>query len=1029
MRRVESRGYDQLQGDYLRRGNRTESYPAASSSLAEARKELARQREQELIAHARSGFSSSGEEGERRRTRQQRHAEPVYPSYQDIRERKLADEKLYHGEAFENAPQQHLKHRQSHDHRVQFEDERNAFRGRQGSGWDDDETGLVQWARERARLRPQNEPVRSRAPTPPTYQSPPSKQNDGIEEVLRSISAPVFPAGGIATLGQRVVTESAKKSQQRKYAEELQAQIREKNEAKRKERTSSQAQCVREQKTHVMHSASEAPHHPTVNGLSTRDAGKPHRMEGPERSFKQHTEEHHSSGGRFPYTQQAFPGPGQYYPGPHQPYPPSYAPSTYYNTQWGPPPPPHSFHYLHYPPPPMPQHPRHADPYYNPYYPPHPLYGEPQHQGMPQQRKEMDSLSYKDGLNESEEYSLPSSNSTDVKKLDKDRYRNELKMQMQEKRERESKSRLEKEQYERGREAEIEGYNPWGKGGGGAPVRDMQGRLVADLRKMRRINNDRLINKNSPVPPHSSDGGRVVDTSPAKHSMHHSPRQDSSPYSYTPAVTEDEFKRKTQLEYRDFLKQQVEEKEAEKKRQEEIIKMEEQKELDRIKREQVKLKEDYAKEQEMIRQREEEAKRKNMALQAELEKKRQEEAQRMKEEEMKELERERRANEHKRAEPVLTYQPRSVSPPVPTVAHRQEMRAQPLPKTSVAAAVPHNSSYWRSKSPPVPALQHKMVTQTPLLPSPPPVEAVPFRTTSPPVPAVVKKLKAERKKATTGEPAPAPSSLPLQEQTNSEAQGPSVAREPLPPPALDRRPLGHVSRPTCDPTQENKPILEKLSELKNHLQRKKERAMWSVGKSEAIPAHGTTAGPPQGPTSKAIEDFKMQIKYGHPIKPRLDLQRHFPRAPDSESALEVQQDFLLNRQEEELDRLRGRNGRRTLFPSSHVSRHFGAEELFPKGRVEQKQLYPWERKASSNRIPSADAVSVSTIGVDDIAARNEDRVRRLEAILNADISADPGSSLQALMAGNSSTRAGLESRSSEQSLECETTFHSHPIIH
>ena len=47
--------------------------------------------------------------------------------------------------------------------------------------------------------------------------------------------------------------------------------------------------------------------------------------------------------------------------------------------------------------------------------------------------------------------------------------------------EKDRKKRLEKEEKERydaKLEAEAANYNPWGKGGGGAPMRDQKGKIV-----------------------------------------------------------------------------------------------------------------------------------------------------------------------------------------------------------------------------------------------------------------------------------------------------------------------------------------------------------------------------------------------------------------------------------------------------------------------------------------------------------------------------------------------------------------------
>lgn len=52
-------------------------------------------------------------------------------------------------------------------------------------------------------------------------------------------------------------------------------------------------------------------------------------------------------------------------------------------------------------------------------------------------------------------------------------------MQIKEREERRRQEKEEKERYEARLEAEMRNYNPWGKGGGGAPLRDKKGNLIS----------------------------------------------------------------------------------------------------------------------------------------------------------------------------------------------------------------------------------------------------------------------------------------------------------------------------------------------------------------------------------------------------------------------------------------------------------------------------------------------------------------------------------------------------------------------
>uniref|UniRef100_A0A7N5KF75 Centrosome and spindle pole associated protein 1 n=1 Tax=Ailuropoda melanoleuca TaxID=9646 RepID=A0A7N5KF75_AILME len=60
-------------------------------------------------------------------------------------------------------------------------------------------------------------------------------------------------------------------------------------------------------------------------------------------------------------------------------------------------------------------------------------------------------------------------------------YQEALQQQIREREERRKREREEKEEYEAKLEAEMRSYNPWGKGGGGAPLRDAKGNLISML--------------------------------------------------------------------------------------------------------------------------------------------------------------------------------------------------------------------------------------------------------------------------------------------------------------------------------------------------------------------------------------------------------------------------------------------------------------------------------------------------------------------------------------------------------------------
>ena len=59
---------------------------------------------------------------------------------------------------------------------------------------------------------------------------------------------------------------------------------------------------------------------------------------------------------------------------------------------------------------------------------------------------------------------------------------------MAEKNQRKVAEKRKQDEYDRRLEREIATYDPFGKGGGGAPVRDVNGRLITDLRQMKVVN-------------------------------------------------------------------------------------------------------------------------------------------------------------------------------------------------------------------------------------------------------------------------------------------------------------------------------------------------------------------------------------------------------------------------------------------------------------------------------------------------------------------------------------------------------------
>ncbi|KAM3850332.1 centrosome and spindle pole-associated protein 1-like [Diretmus argenteus] len=67
-------------------------------------------------------------------------------------------------------------------------------------------------------------------------------------------------------------------------------------------------------------------------------------------------------------------------------------------------------------------------------------------------------------------------------------YKEALKKQIQERQERRRQEREETDRYEAQLEANMKNHQPWGRGGGGAPLRDSTGNLITDLHQMHKLN-------------------------------------------------------------------------------------------------------------------------------------------------------------------------------------------------------------------------------------------------------------------------------------------------------------------------------------------------------------------------------------------------------------------------------------------------------------------------------------------------------------------------------------------------------------
>lgn len=1033
--------------------------------ITELRQQMQQEREMELSRLGRTSEPPSDGDGGHR-PRVQRDSD----HYSNVREQRLAEERQYREQAYDDPRigvyQRGIQPGRRWDeneppsrHRVRF-DESGSDRSsgpHPPRSWDDEEKELMSWARGRGRQAGQG---RGRALTPPGYESP-QKQAMPANSRLRSISAPVV-AEGITSIGAR--DDSKKRDRQRQYAEELRAQIREKEEMKRKEKLDSQEHSPRERPDKKPPSViTEVPPRLQVERLQPPFVDEKTETDGPRRAKMSPRHDKHE---RYsPYYYLPPPAPPPHYANYHQycpDYPPQWPPAPYH---WPRPPYPPPSHYPmdpYYPHPPPP----HMG---NPYLPPE--FGDwkrdrVEHDGGKSTRFVTERPQSKLGDEAGgPEWPLPlseiSGNSRGGKRLNKASYRAELEKQMQEKRDRDARKRMERENYDIKKAAEV--YDPFGKEGCGAPVRDKHGKVVADLKQMRKKNEDKLLRAGSESPsgsplPADSSSGRLQ-------------HQETSPSVSTSRDWKaiEEAQRKSAIEeYRESLKRQVEEKEEVKRREKEQLKLEEQRELERLEAERKKLQEDYKLEVEKQRRKEMELKAKNEALQRQLEERRRLEALRKQGEELMEAELAAEAKNQALTERLEQQPPhqqwRARSPPVPTVRHKMthELFSE-LPPTPMG-----QPQTYLSTSPPVPTLRNRLQQhhQPPLDTEVPPHEhtdAPPPRG-SPPVPALRNKIGLEATSIATdgesdGPPLRVSNSPPVPAVRNKMARGvtladpPTLADQPRPV-ARDQPPL-----PETKVQKDSADVIKGLSDLRKHLQGEQSRVAKQSGAtifSNAMLPKPRLAGPwvrrgDAAPSSAALKEF-IALKSS-----RDEFSEKFPNVPQSKAALDAEQVALLRHQEENLTRLRGKTRDTTeatldvpirhrnsdnLVDSASVRlpgssqwegpRHVPSEGLTSGGPKQPRRQWQQPPSAAHHRPGSPGAFSqfsVLTVDMDSIARKNAERERRLEAILNASNRPGNSSNPQAVLhsflrrtdRGDALTKGC--SQQSERSLDCETSFH------
>ncbi|XP_048363427.1 centrosome and spindle pole-associated protein 1 isoform X4 [Sphaerodactylus townsendi] len=298
-------------------------------------------------------------------------------------------------------------------------------------------------------------------------------------------------------------------------------------------------------------------------------------------------------------------------------------------------------------------------------------------------------------------------------------YQQELQKQIKEREERRRKEKEEKEQYEAKLEAEMRNYNPWGKEGGGAPLRDKKGNLITDLNVMHKQNEDAYHNPEARVYEDkravvsvdlSLASPRLENTDESTNKIAGCNYTQTSPYArgnvFGEQPTPEQLRR--QESYKNFLRFQIEEKRKREEAERERRRLEEEREEKILAEQRARIQREYEEEQEKKRRREEEQRLKNEEL-CRLAEERKKEAEKKKQEEEERLDKQLKQfgerEKHIRMEGEKSLD-RQFSPLIPNKG---------LVKEEKAFLVESRMSYYtqddpqsRVPSPPVPARRNQL---------------------------------------------------------------------------------------------------------------------------------------------------------------------------------------------------------------------------------------------------------------------------------------------------------------------------------
>ncbi|KAI3355250.1 hypothetical protein L3Q82_018103 [Scortum barcoo] len=269
-------------------------------------------------------------------------------------------------------------------------------------------------------------------------------------------------------------------------------------------------------------------------------------------------------------------------------------------------------------------------------------------------------------------------------------YQEALRQQIKEREERKRREKEEKERYDAKIEAEMMAYNPWGRSGGGAPIKDEKGNLVSDLNQMHRFNEESCRN---PVSRNSGQTQglrneytlRFEARTPLSHRLSGSFRDQPTPQQL-----------RMQDRYKEELRKQIEENKRKQEEERERIRTEEQKEEKRLAEQRARIQREY--EEEQKRRKKAEHRLDNQIWKHQPKTQHQVEEKKVREEQEVEQKEPESTRDREEKKSQLNYE-REPSPPIPTlqknrtnlVAFRpSSVVSQHSSRTERTVSAPHN---------------------------------------------------------------------------------------------------------------------------------------------------------------------------------------------------------------------------------------------------------------------------------------------------------------------------------------------------